>query len=174
MFYELKKFSRAVILACVAIGAGSSIAQAEGVNWGSPTNMIEAYESKPLFSDAEHVSYSASTENWQDAFTNNIAPSEEPLLGSKNIVLADLKPHLGQMNSVYHNILDDRGTLIEDAVRYPTAVISSGNRVDYMLVELKPHLQASGRIAAIVGQPENQIMHLADLKPHLATTVLAA
>ena len=115
-----------------------------------------------------------STENWQDAFANNIAPSEEPLLGSKNIVLAELKPHLGEMNSVIHNILDDRETLIEDTVRYPATDISSGSRADYMPVELKPHLQASGRIAAIVGQPENQIMHLADLKPHLATTVLAA
>lgn len=174
MFYKLKKLSRSVILACVAIGAVSSVAQAEGVNWGSPTKMIEAYESNPLFSDAEYVSYSASTENWQDAFANIIATSEEPLLGTKNMVLADLKPHLGQMNSVYHNILEDRGTRIEDAVRYPATEVSSGSKADYMLVDLKPHLQVSGRIAAMASQPENQIMHLADLKPHLATTVLAA
>lgn len=173
MFYKLKKLSRAVIVACVAIGAGSSVAQAEGVNWGSPTNMIEAYESNPLFSDAEYVSYSALTGDWQDAFANIIAPSEEPYLGTENIIMADLKPHLGQLNSVYHNILDDKGTFIENAVRFPAADISSGVQTDYMLVDLKPHLQASEQIAAMVGQPENQMMHLADLKPHLATTFLA-
>lgn len=174
MFYELKKLSRAAIFACVAIGTSSLVAQTEEVNCGSPANMIEAYEGKTLFSDAEYVSCPASTENWQGASTKKIAPSEEPLLGFKNIVLADLKPHLGQTNYVCHNILNNRGAFLEDSARYPAAYISVGSRSDYMLVDLKPHLQASGRIAAIFGQPEHQNIHIADLKPHLATTVMAA
>lgn len=174
MLCKLKRFSRAIIIACVAITSGYSVAQADEAKWESFTNTIDAFGGNPLLSNAEYVPYSASTRDWEDAIANKMALSEVSLLGTGDIVWVELKPHLGQMNSIYQGILKNRSSLTNDGVQYPAVDTFFRGTTEYMMVDLKPHLQASEQIASIVNQPESQITQLADLKPHLATTVLAA